>query len=123
MQKKTYKTNLDHLRELWPLLRSAKRPQIQKLSDHIHTIVLPEELYLGWPFGDGVGNLLFVRPSQQATMDAIIERFKEKAINKCGRQFDHHGVILKGEPDIGESPVQPCGRVCPSMPIYLSCSY
>ena len=105
MQKKTfkYKNDLDNLRELWSLLRSANRPPIHKLSDLIHTIVLPEELYLKWPFGDRVGNLLFVRPSQQATLDAIIERFKTEALIEGRKRFDHYGFIVKGEPDIGTS--------------------
>ena len=117
-----YKTGLDNLRELWPLLRSATRPQIHKLSDHIHTIVLPEELNLRWPFGAEVRNLLFVRPSQQPTLDVIMDKFKEELVTGR-RKYDHHGFIVKGTRGIGKSHMQPCGRVCPSMPVRLPCSY
>ena len=99
-------------RQLWPLLRSTDRPKINELSEHLHTIVLPEELNLEWPFGVKVGNLLFVRPSQQPTVDAIMARYKE-AIKKGKQLFvDYQGFIVKGTPGIGKSHRQTCGHVC-----------
>ena len=92
-----------NLRALWPLLRHSDRPRIHKLSDHIHTIVLPQELNLKWPFGDNVGNLLFVRPSQQWALHCIMKRFIDMMIEGNQLFIDHPGFIVKGSPGIGKS--------------------
>ena len=71
------------------------------MSEHLHTIVLPSNLK--WPFGSDVGNVLFVRPSQQPILDLVMERFKKEGLPEGRKQFDHPGFILKGTVGIGKS--------------------
>jgi len=109
--------HLANIRELWHLLRSADRPQIHKLSEHIHTITLP--LHLKWPFGDKVGNVLFVRPSQQPIVDVIMDRYKKAMITGKQLFVDHLGFIVKGTPGIGKSHMQTCYHGFQSISVFL----
>ena len=103
-----------NLEVLWPLLRSADgQLQIQELYAHLHTIVLPPNLY--WPFGSDVDNVLFVRPSQQPILDLIIARFKKEGLSEGQKLFDNPGFIVKGTPGIGKSHRRTCDHVCRSV--------
>lgn len=93
---------LANITELWSYLKSSLRPSLQDSSSpHLQTIELPEEMW--WPFGDGIKNILFVRPSQQDTLNRIMDTYKEHLSEQNPKRGSGPtGFIVKGTPGIGE---------------------
>jgi len=90
---------LDNMRKLWRYLKSSRRPLIKDFSPHLQTIELPDKLW--WPVAFKMRNLLFVRPSQQNTLNEIMEAY-EQTRRSINVDEGPTGFIVKGTPGIGE---------------------
>ncbi len=95
----SYQEALANMRKLWRYLKSSNRPSINDFSPHLQTIELPDKLW--WPVGFKMRNILFARPSQQNTLNEIMEAYKE---TRRSTKVDEGptGFIVKGTPGIGE---------------------
>jgi len=85
--------------KLWQYLKSPSGPSLQNSSSpHLKIVKLPEGLK--WPIGINVFNTLFVRPSQQKTVDRILKTYKNSIPNivKDGNE-DEDGNVDEDDED------------------------